>query len=91
VKVSTLARLDMQSLFRSALVGRWLSTCSLKLTPLASHPTTAESIMHRLRQSIYDAEAAFTAGWEGWQPGNAAHHCTWDNVECDQQRHVTTL
>ena len=59
--------------------------------PFAVPLLHAESIMLRLRQSIRDADAVIMAGWDGWQPGNPAHHCSWHKVKCDDQQRVTSM
>jgi hypothetical protein len=70
--------------------------CVYKLTDLmptaaAAAMPHADSIMLRLRQSIHDASADLMTGWEEWQPGNPAHHCKWQSVQCDDRQHVTSM
>jgi hypothetical protein len=47
--------------------------------------------MRRLRQSLFDTDAAFSQSWAGWQAEDATHHCSWQHVECDEQGRVTAL
>ncbi|KAL4438736.1 hypothetical protein ABPG77_006340 [Micractinium sp. CCAP 211/92] len=47
------------------------------------------AILHRLRAVLAAVDPAWSASWLGWQPNDTAHPCTWQRVECRQQRVVS--
>ena len=65
---------------------------SLLCRYLCLPPHAAEAaIIRQLRQEIHDTDAAWTAGWAGWDPTDTAHPCTWEGVHCDSLQHITHL
>ena len=53
--------------------------------------STAEEIMGLLRQSYQGTDAAFTAGWQGWGPGDTPNPCHWQHVACNAAGNVTSM
>ena len=47
--------------------------------------------MGLLRQSYHGNDAAFTAGWQGWAPGDAPNPCRWQHVACNAAGNVTNM
>jgi hypothetical protein len=51
----------------------------------------AVAIMHSLRQSLVDAGGSFAEPHPGWQPGDPAPPCHWQNVQCNSDGSITDL
>ena len=47
--------------------------------------------MGLLRQSYQGTDAAFTAGWQGWGPGDTPNPCHWQHVACNAAGNVTSM